>query len=78
MQVDPPALQTRGSLPALIAFCFCLGLKNVQSSLEVSPSRSPVSQPGDREQGERCGDPQAHPLLTKAHNKLSFKEQGET
>lgn len=41
VQADPPVLQARGSLAALIAFLFSLGLKNVQSSLEVSPQQEP-------------------------------------
>lgn len=80
MHVEPQPLQAMESLPALIAFRFSLGLKNVQSSLEVSPlAGAPCHAQGWPQPGEQGigGDtPQAHLLLTKAHNKLPFKKAG--
>lgn len=63
----PHLCKQGGSLAALIAFLFSLGLKNVQSSLDVSPQQEPRvtpqswPQPGDREQGDGWGDPSGSP-----------------
>lgn len=80
----PHLCKQGGSLAALIAFLFSLGLKNVQSSLDVSPQQEPRVTPragpslGTGSRGMDGGTPLAHPLLTKAHNELYFKKAGES